>query len=377
MPAMQQAEDDLEAARRRRQLAFVASGQELALGDVSEAPLPAQELRALQRGHPAVREVHDSGLTAIVYKLHANGRDWAVKQARPECLVKNVDGQTSFLNELQRRAELAALRAQPGGDERWRALAETSYASLHQGVIVSPWIAGHAVESWSERSLFQLFDAGRELVRAGFFEWDFCPGNVLDDGYQIRLFDFGYMYRFDPLRHFNSAGSGTSVPHCHLAERIETRHVFGWLLKLEQAQGMGAALAAFRLEKTIALDTYERLHAELQQDGASATVLHWLAHIARGWRAALAGDLHGLYLQEGWRSHTLDLDDDLHGQTCTPSSLKRADWLLATLQHWHSTLAAHGAFLGGDAALSRPELLAHYQRKRVAAQRFQIEHMTQ
>ncbi len=369
-------DDDLEAARRRWQLAFLASGQELALGDESQAPLPAEALRALRPGHPAVREVHASGLTAMVYKLHDKGHDWAVKQARPECLVKNVDGQTSFLNELQRRTEFAALMAAPGGAERWRALAETRYASLHQGVIVSPWIAGHAVESWSERSLFQLFDAGRELVRAGFFEWDFCPGNVLDDGVQIRLFDFGYMYRFDPLRQFNSAGSGTSVPQCHLAERIETRHVFGWLLKLEQAQGIDAALAAFRLEKTIALDTYERLHAELAQDGASATVLHWLAHIARGWRAALAGDLHGLYLREGWRSHTFDLDDDLHGQTCTPSSLKRADWLLATLEHWHTALAASGAFMGGDATLSQPELLAHYQRKRAAAQGFQIERTT-
>ena len=365
-------DDDLEATRRRRQLAFLASGQELALGDARRAPLPAEALRTLQPGHPAVREVHASGLTAIVYKLHGMGRDWAVKQARPACLVKNVDGQTSFLNELQRRAELAALKDQPGGTDRWRALPETTHASLREGVIVSPWIDGHGVSEWDERSLAQLFDAGRELVRAGFFEWDFCPGNVLDDGRQIRLFDFGYMYRFDPLRHFNSAGNGTSVPQCHLAERIETRHVFGWLLKLEQTQGMDAALTAFRLVKTIALDTYERLHAELQQDGASATVLDWLALITRRWRDALAGDLQGLYLQEGWRSHTLDLDDDLHGQTCTPSSLKRADWLLAALQQSHAELARQGAFMGGDAALSQTQLLSAYQRKRASAEGLQV-----
>lgn len=372
MPAMPQAQDDLEAERRRLQLAFVASGEELALGDAGRVPLAAADLRALQRNHPAVREVHDSGLTAIVYKVHANGRDWAVKHARPECLVKNVDGQTSFLNELQRRAELAVLKAGPGGDLRWLALPETVYASLREGVIVSPWIAGHVVDAWSERPLCQLFDAGRELVRAGFFEWDFCPGNVLDDGEQLWLFDFGYMYRFDPLRHFNSAGTGASVPQCHLAERIETRHVFGWLLRLEQSRGMDTALAAFRLEKTIALDTYERLHSELAQDGASTTVLHWLARIMGSWRAALSGDLQGLYLQEGWRSHTLDLEDDLHGQTCTPSSLKRADWLLAMLQQSHAALAARGVFSSSDASLSHGDLLAAYQRKRDAAQGFQI-----
>lgn len=363
---------DLEAARRDRQLAFVASGREMTVGDAADAPMPPPSLVALHRQHPDVREVHDSGLTATVFKLHQKGRDWAVKLARPQCLVQNVDGQTSFLNEVQRRAEFTALKASPGGHDRWRALADTTYASLRQGVIVSPWIDGQAVVEWSERPLLQLFDAGRELVRAGFFEWDFCPGNVLDDGRQVRLFDFGYMYRFDPLRHFNSAGTGTSVPQCHLAERIETRHVFGWLMKVEQSAGMDAALAAFRLEKSIALATYERLHRELAQDGASATVLGWLARITQGWRVALTGDLHGLYLQEGWRSHTLDLEDDLHGQTCTPSTLQRADWLLAALQTSHAALAAQGAFTGTDSALSQGELLAAYRLKREAALRYQI-----
>ena len=364
--------DDLETARRHQQLAFLASGEELALGDESQAPLPAEALRTLRPGHPAVREVHTSGLTAVVYQLHDKGRDWAVKQARADCLVKNVDGQTSFLNELQRRAELAALKDQPGGDDRWRALPETTYASLREGVIVSPWIAGSVVNEWTERSLTQLFDAGRELVRAGFFEWDFCPGNVLDDGRQIRLFDFGYMYRFDPLRHFNSAGTGTSVPQCHLAERIETRHVFGWLLQVEETDGLAAALLAFRLEKSIALDTYLQLHAELQADGADATVLGWLGGLIERWRAALGGDLRGLYLQEGWRSHTLDLEDDLHGQTCTPGTLRRAAWLLRTLREASARLEAAPALSADDAGLSTGDLIGRYEAKQRLAATLQL-----
>ncbi|MBX3621824.1 MAG: hypothetical protein KF891_17775 [Rhizobacter sp.] len=363
---------DLEAARRRHQLAFAASGQDMTVGDESDAPMPATSLVALHRGHPDVHEVHDSGLTATVFKLHHKGRDWAVKRARRECRVRNVDGQTSFLNEVQRRAEFTALKAGSNGAARWQAVADTTYASLRHGVIVSPWIDGHPVQAWSERALLQLFDAGRELVRAGFFEWDFCPGNVLDDGRQVRLFDFGYMYRFDPLRHFNSAGTGTSVPQCHLAERIETRHVFGWLMQVERSQGMDAALAAFRLEKTVALSTYERLQRELAQDGASASVLDWLGGIMDGWRKALGGDLHGLYLREGWRSHRLDLEDDLQGQTCTPSTLQRADWLLGALRASHAALAAHQVFTGSDAALGRGELLAAYERKRDEALGLQV-----
>jgi hypothetical protein len=369
---MHQAAHDIEAARRERQLALVAAQPEITLGTPGDCPLPPAELHALGRHHPAVRAVHESGLTAVVYKLHAQGRDWAVKQARPRSLVQNVDGQTSFLNELQRRAEFAALKALPGGATRWRGIVDTVYASLRQGVVVSPWIAGDAVHSWSERSLAQLFDTGRELVRAGFFEWDFCPGNVLDDGRQVQLFDFGYMYRFDPLRHFNSAGTGTSVPQCHLAERIETRHVFGWLLTLEQTQGLGAALSAFRMEKAIALDSYERLRSELAQDGALPIVLAWLDAIVARWRNALGGDLAGLYLQEGWRSHTLDLEDDLHGQTCTPGTLARADWLLTALRDSHAALRNHAVFSTDDAVCSRSELLLRYQHKRTLAMALQV-----
>lgn len=363
---------NIESLRRQQQLAFAASGHEVEAGDAHALPLPLDELAALHRNHPAVREVHEGGLTAIVYKLHAQGRDWAVKRARPQCLVKNVDGQTSFLNEVQRRAELARLQAQAGGAQRWRGLTPTVYASLRHGVIVSPWIDGRPVRAWSERALRQLFSAGRELVRTGFFEWDFCPGNVLDDGDQVWLFDFGYMYRFDPLRHFNSAGTGTSVPQCHLAERIETRHVFGWLLQVEETDGLAAALLAFRLEKSIALDTYLQLHAELQADGADATVLGWLGGLIERWRAALGGDLRGLYLQEGWRSHTLDLEDDLHGQTCTPGTLRRAAWLLRTLRDAPARLEAAPALSADDAGLSTGDLIGRYEAKQRLAATLQL-----
>ena len=39
-----------------------------------------------------------------------------------------------------------------------------------------------------------------------------------------------------------------------------------------------------------------------------------------------------LYLREAWRSHWSDLDDDLQGQTCTPLTLQRLDWLTECLE---------------------------------------------
>ena len=358
---------DIEHLRRQHQLDWVASGRDLVVGDAADGPLPPDALMHLDASHPAVREWHDSGLTAEVFRVHARGRDWAVKRARSACKVQGVDGQTSFLNEVQRRSEMAALPAlQRAG------LSPTVYASLKQGLIVSPWIAGTRVHDWDEAGLRQLFDTGLALLRAGFFEWDFCPGNLLRDDRQVWLFDYGYLYRFDPLRHFNSAGTGLSAPQHHLAERIESRHVFGWLLRLESEHGADAALRAFRMEKSIALEAYVRLRSTLAADGATPMVLQWLDGICAGWRVALAGALPELYLREGWRSHATDLADDLKGQTCTPTTLQRADWLLDALRLHHGALAAQGVWPAAETALGRPGLIALYEQRRQQAVDFQL-----
>ena len=176
-----------------------------------------------------------------------------------------------------------------------------------------------AGKGWDDTALLQL----------GFFDWDLCPGNLLDDG-QIRLFDFGYMYRFDPLRACNS--NGLLTPQCHAAERFETRSYYAYLLELEQRRGSAAALSALELEKRIALECYQHLRQTLAQRGASSDVLAWLDGIIGDWQQALRHDLASLYLRESWRSHWSDLDDDLQGQTCTPLTLQRLDWLTECLE---------------------------------------------
>ena len=64
----------------------------------------------------------------------------------------------------------------------------------------------------------------------------------------------------------------------------------------------------------------------------------------RGWRNALAGDPGGLYLQEAWRSHWLDVKDDLSGQSCTPLTLQRLAWLRDKATALHADLLASGAW---------------------------------
>jgi hypothetical protein len=324
----------LEQQRHTAQLAFVASGAELAIGTPSDCPLPLEQLVATRGDAPYVRQCFNAGLTAHVYRIHAGGQDWTLKRARRQCKVQNVDGQTSFLNEIQRRADLRQLKRDAVLGERLSAIVDTRYASYRHGVLLSPWIDGMPVQAWNERQLTQLFDTLVALLLGGLFEWDLCPGNTLDDG-QVRLFDFGYMYRFDPLREFNS--NGTAMPQFHAAERFETRQYFAHLLGLEQ-QDEQLALAAFSLEKRIAIDAYQRLRAELDARGAACVVLEWLDGIVTQWRRALGSDLEALYLQEAWRSHWLDLHDDLSGQTCTPSTLARIDWMERAVRDRHREL---------------------------------------
>ncbi len=356
----------LDSQRQAAQLAFAASGAELRVGDPATLPWPLAALRAGQ-GLQVLQHI-DSGLSATIECVAAADRRWCVKRARAEARVRNVDGQTSFLNEVQRRADIEALKRRK--PDAWPGLVDTLYADYRAGLIVSPWIEGGAVQEWSERALGQLFDTVCALWLEGLFEWDLCAGNLLDDGRQLRLFDFGYCYRFDPLHQFNSAGRGDDQPMFHPAERFETRCYSALLLQLERSQGQAAAVAAFRRAKQAALPAYERMRAAAAARGASTLVLDWLDAICRRWRAALRGDAEALYLAEAWRSHRLDLDDDLRGQSCTPTTLARADWLLAAVRE-HPAALRHALFWG-EQDRSPAALQAHLQALRRTAEHFQL-----
>jgi len=305
----------LDATRQAANLAFLASGAEFRFGDASLLPWTETELAAMQADHAAVRLVLDGGLSARVMQLQAaDGRHFALKQARAECRVRNADGATSFLNELQRHVDLRG--AAPG-------IVQPLFGSLRRGIVVSPWIAGHAPDLGDERAARALFAAAFALLRRGCFEWDYAPGNLLDDGEQVWLYDFGYCYRFDPLRQFNSAGAtGTEHPEHHLVERIEARNLFAELLDRDDA------LPAFLRFRRVALQACGGWRDELRERGAAAFIVDDWSRRLEAWALGLDRDPEALYLAAARAAHEADLLDDLRGQSCTPRTLRRADWLL-------------------------------------------------
>jgi hypothetical protein len=360
-----------EAARHAALKAFLARGDQVTIGEVPAALPPPHELARVTPQSACVVEVHAGGLTAVVYRIRFAGCDYALKIRRPAALVKNFDGQTSFLNELLRREEMLQLQ-DAGAWPAYCPVVPTLYASSAHGVLLMPWVEGKTVSEWDERRLAQAFAAAAGLVEAGFFEWDFSPGNLLDDGGRVWLFDFGYCYRFDPLRQLNTAGSGGDEPLFHAVERLETRNIFGWWLQVQKRQGIDAALRHFETAKHLAIACYASLSQRLEQAGALPHVIAALrGHMLR-WQDALHSKdaLYALYLAEGWRSHTLDVQDDLSGRSCTVATLARIDWLLDTLDTGYDALRQANAFLWDDRGADRQALNRRYTGLRKQAESF-------
>ena len=295
-----------------------------------------------------MRQVFDGGLTARVFRIHAAGRDWTLKKARAQAGVHNVDGQTSFLNEIQRRADLTRLKAGPGGAQRFAGIVDTQYASLRRGILLSPWIEGTMVRGLGRALARPVVRATRRalprrLVRVGSVPRQHPRRRPASHVVRLRL--------HVPLR---PADAVQQRRRRHERTAVPPGRAFRDAQLLRAAAGdwsrsreCRAALAAFREEKAAALQACERLQAELAARGASPAAIERFAILNARWREALRGDAAALYLAENWRSHVLDLEDDLHGRSCTPMTLRRADWLLAALQEHFEALGGARCLLLG------------------------------
>ena len=315
------------AARQARLLQMLENKEEIRIGRERDCPLPLAQLLRLAEGHPDVLKVYGHGLTAEVFHLKVEGHHWCLKRRRQESLVANVDGQTAFLTELERRREIESLR-----ELHPTILSNvvcTSFGSARAGVLVSPWLRGDPVHRLDERNLAQMLAIEAELAHWGWFDWDPSPGNLLDDGQQISVFDFGYMWPFDPRHEFNS--NGLSDPEFHVPERLETRTLSG--LWLDAADPM----PQFRHWRELCLAWAKSELQYLNREGASAAVLARLQGLVGEWSAALASDeaLAANWWRDMYRSHRLDILDDLSGKSCGPLTLRRLDWLeMAVGEHF-------------------------------------------
>ena len=159
-----------------------------------------------------------------------------------------------------------------------------------------------------------------ELARWGWFDWDPSPGNLLDDGQHISVFDFGYMWPFDPLHEFNS--NGLTDPDFHVPERLEARTLSG--LWLDRGRSLAAVSPLAQALPRLGQGELQYLSREGRAPRAGAD-----AGTGGEWSAALASDeaLAANWWRDMYRSHRLDILDDLSGKSCGPLTLRRLDWL--------------------------------------------------
>ncbi|MGL5813301.1 MAG: hypothetical protein ACRCYW_08245 [Aeromonas sp.] len=336
------------AARQARLLQMLERKEEIRIGRERDCPLPLAQLLKLTEDHPDVLRVYRHGLTAEVFHLKVEGHHWCLKRRRADSLVANVDGQTAFLTELERRREIESLR-----ELHPTILSHvvcTCFGSARAGVLVSPWLRGEPVKTLNRRNLAQMLAVQAELARWGWFDWDPSPGNLLDDGQQISVFDFGYMWPFDPRHEFNS--NGLADPEFHVPERLETRTLSGlWLDERDP-------LPLFRHWRTLCLAWAAGELQYLHREGASPAVLARVQALQERWLAALGSDeaLAANWWRDMYRSHRLDIDDDLSGKSCGPLTLRRLDWLEEAVRDHYPSLA--GSLSDEEAGLGQQGLLA-------------------
>jgi len=158
------------------------------------------------------------------------------------------------------------------------------------------------------------------------------------------------MWPFDPRHEFNS--NGLSDPQFHVPERLETRTLSGlWLDEPDP-------LPQFRYWRGLCLSWVQRELQYLTREGASSAVLARLQGLQGEWRSALASDdaLAANWWRDMYRSHRLDIMDDLSGKSCGPLTLRRLDWLEKAVADHFAELADN---LGPDeAGYSQAALLA-------------------
>lgn len=361
--------------RQQSQLAFMDSQQDIVVGDINNFPLSIEELKAIDRNANTVSQYIGGGLTSEIFKLQVNGQFYTLKKKRERCLVSNIDGQTSFLNEVQRRADFAlAKRNNPDGLE---SIIDTIYASLKDEIILSPWIEGDEVQGYSEALFENLFSTLFNMEKSGIFEYDLCNGNILvRPSDKVKFFDFGYAYQFNPLTEFNP--DGKERPDLHMAERFETRTFMQHLCDIEQVIDKPRALDLYRIEKEILLKYYKQKRSWLLDNSADTKVVEQVSHYIKLWQRALmsAESLEKLYSLDQFRSFLLDLEDDVSGKSCNSDTITKGEKVVKALEHNYQFLKENDAFLAEDKVLNQQAMLDKYTYYLTLSKKHQLEDLS-
>ncbi len=358
--------------RQQRQLEFVNSHEDIVVGNIHELPISLEKLKVIDRNSDCVVRYINGGLTSEVFKLEIDGKFYTLKKKRKEALVRNIDGQTSFLNEVQRRQDFAiAKRDNPDGLE---SVIDTIYAGFKDEIIFSPWVEGDEVSGYNQELLDNLFFTLFNMEKSDVFECDLCSGNILvRPSNKVKFFDFGYAYKFNPLTEFNS--DGKDRPEFHMAERFETRTFMQHLCDIEEGVGKDKSLELYTLEKEIVLKYYAMKKEWLQENNADIEVVEHIAYFINLWQDSLKtmAGIKKLYSLDQFRSFLLDLEDDVRGKSCNSDTIIKGKKVVQALVNDYDFLKENNIFIPEDNGLSQQELVDKYNHCLGLAEKYQLD----
>lgn len=358
--------------RQRYQVDFVKSGKNIEVGDSNNLPLDRTVLKNIDKNSEYVAKYFGGGLTAEVFKLSINNKFYTLKKGRESAIVQNVDGQTSFLNEVQRRYDFEELKKTER--ESYSGIVNTVYANYLDKVILSEWIEGDEIAKYDEDIFDGIFKNLINMEFAGIFEYDMINGNLLlTKDKKVMMYDFGYTYTFDPLTEHNPDGIECDV--FHPAERFETRCFMQHLMDIEENLNLEKALSIYKTEKEIAIKWYKVKLQWLKSHNAKDYIITFNDRLVSFWSEGIKDKnaLLKMYRLESFRSFLLDVYDDVHGKTCNSDTLKKIDNVIRTTTESFDFIKQNDGFFWGDETLNKEEIIKKYNQFRVSVLKYQLK----
>lgn len=357
-------------ARRIKQLEQLNSGEEICFGTLENLSITIDELLSIQKNSPVVEEFFGGSATADVFRLNINGNLYTLKRKKSVIQVATIDGQVSFMNEVQRRVELEELKKQGTFPKLSKNLVETIYASFNHGIILSKWIEGSHVKIFNREIIDNLFETIYNLEINGFFEWDLAPGNIIVKDNNIKLYDFGYMYKFNPREEYNPDGNEFS--HLYGISVFEIRSFYTWLIGIE-SQGIEEVLNELQIEKECALKYSIKKYEWLKENNADNNILEWQQSIIDelNWCLESKNNLKELYISEKFKCFSYDVDADIRGEWCTQNTLYKIDEIIKSLEENYELFKKKGVIYSGYEDLTKKEIIVEYKKNRENAVKWQ------
>lgn len=360
--------------RRKRQMDILMSNKNITVGEITDLPIDENVLENIDEDSPYVEKVFDSGLSATVYKLKVANQFYTLKKVRTKILVENVDGQTSFLNEVQKRKIL--YKAKKENPKLYDGIVDTIYANFRKGIILSKWIEGNEITHYNYMIFDHLFKTMFAMMKAGIFENDPTTGNIICKDNRITLFDFGYAYEMNPLEDINM--DGFDSPIFHPAERFEARAFMIHMFDVESIHGIAKACELYKVEKSVALKHYKNYANWLEEHKGKSEVISYYREIVLAWERALSTEdgIRELYELEKFKAFLADVLDDLSGQSCTPDTLLKVEYIIKCAEDNYSHLIACNALEFADLyKLEHESLIKKFEEYRNLSLRYQLKNL--